>query len=688
MTGSSTDPLVIFQPSGKRGRFPRGTPILQAARSLGVPVESVCGGRGICGRCQVEVAEGRFAKHGIDSAAAHLSPRGPVEERYASKRVLLEGRRLSCAARVEGDLVIDVPAVTAGGARYVTKAADRREIVRDPAVTLAYVEVTPPDMHAPLGDADRLLAALRHDWGFGTLSVDPRVLPELQHRLRKGDWAVTACIRQPVPGGPAEVFAVWPGLHNEGYGVACDVGSTTIALHLISLLSGETVATVGSVNPQVRFGEDLMSRVSYVMMNADGQAALTGAIRAKLAELIEEACAEADVARDAVIDVVLVGNPIMHHLLLGIDPTELGQAPFALAVSDAVSVPVGELGLPVHAHAEAYVLPCVAGHVGADAAAVALAEGPHRQDEEMLIVDVGTNAEIILGNRTRILAASSPTGPAFEGAEISCGQRAAPGAIERIRIDPETFEPRFRVIGVEPWSDEPGFEEAARATGITGLCGSAIIEVVAELFLSGIASEDGVIDGALAARSTRVIEDGRTYSYVVHDGRAEGGPLITLLQTDIRAVQLAKAALYAGVKLLLARAGLERVDSIKLAGAFGTHIAPSHAMVLGLVPDCDLDRVSAVGNAAGAGARMALLNRGHRAEVQALVRRIEKVETAVEPGFQEEFVAAMALPNKRDAFPRLAERVRLPERVGRSDEDMPRRRRGGRRAMAMRGAAE
>ena len=666
-----TDPLVIFQPSGKRGRFPVGTPVLAAARELGVHVESVCGGRGICGRCRVAPEAGRFAKHGIDSSPDHLSPWGPVEARYVEKREPLPpGQRLACSARVEGDLVIDVPTVAAN--HYVTKAADARAIERDPAVTLCYVEVSEPDMHEPLGDLDRLLYALREQWGYGRIEVDPALLPVVQGVLRKGEWKVTVALHRPGD-GPARLFALWPGLRNSALGVACDIGSTTIALHLVSLLTGDTLATVGTANPQVRFGEDLMSRVSYVMMNPNGREALTTAVREAVDGLIGDACEMAGVERADVLDAVFVGNPVMHHLFLGIDPTELGQAPFALAVSDALSVPTSMLGLTTHPGTNAYILPCVAGHVGADAAAATLAEGPHRQDGQMLLVDVGTNAEIVLGNATRLVAASSPTGPAFEGAEISCGQRAAPGAIERVRIDPGTLEPRFRIIGVGPWSDEPGFAEAAAATGVTGICGSGIIEVVAEMVLAGISTPDGVI---APGDHPRVIETGRTHAYVLHDGRAEGGPLITVSQTDVRAIQLAKAALYAGIKLLMNRTGLTGVDEIRLAGAFGTHIDPVHAMVLGLVPDCELARVRSVGNAAGTGARMALLNRGHRAEIEALVRRIEKVETAIEPGFQDEFVAAMAIPNKRDAFPHLAEHVRLPVQV--ANDGGARRRGGGR----------
>jgi len=492
--------------------------------------------------------------------------------------------------------------------RWFARISDGRVIERDAAVHMCYVEVEEPDMHKPLGDLDRILVALKTEWGFDRLDVDFHLIPKVQSILRKGNWTVTAAIYQDEADERPRVIALYPGLKNEAYGIACDIGSTTIAMHLSSLLSGRTVASAGTSNPQIRFGEDLMSRVSYAMMNPDGREGMTNAVREALNGLIDRVCEEGGISRQDILDAVFVGNPIMHHLFLGIDPTELGGAPFALAVSNAVHLKSSDIGLPLNEGTRVYMLPCIAGHVGADAAAATLTEGPHRQEEMMLLVDIGTNAEIVLGNSTRTVAASSPTGPAFEGAEISCGQRAAPGAIERVRIDPVTLEPRIRVIGIEPWSDEPGFAEAAEKVRVTGICGSAIIEVIAEMYLSGIISTDGVVDGAMVAVSPRIIENGRTFSYVLH----YGDPLITVTQTDVRAIQLAKAALYAGVKLLMDKQGIDHVDRIGLAGAFGTFIDPKYAMVLGLIPDCDLSRVKAVGNAAGTGARMCLLNRGYR----------------------------------------------------------------------------
>jgi uncharacterized 2Fe-2S/4Fe-4S cluster protein (DUF4445 family) len=644
--------LVVFTPSGKRGRFPHGTQLLQAARSLGVDIDSVCGGRALCGRCQVLVMEGEFSKHGVSSQAGHLSAVSEAEQSFARRRPLPAGQRLSCSARIEGDLVIDVPPASQVHRQVVRKAAEARSITLNPVVHLHYVEVREPDMHDPAGDLQRLLEALHREWEFGPLGCDLAVLQELQQALRKGAWRVTVAVH-----GGTQVIAVWPGFHERAYGLAVDIGSTTIAAHLCDLESGEVVASSGSMNPQIRFGEDLMSRVSYSMMNPGGARQMTDAVRAALNTLAGEVAREARIDASDILELTIVGNPIMHHLLLGIDPVELGGAPFALATDGALSLHATEIGLTLHPGARVYTLPCIAGHVGADAAGMVLAERPDLSDRLTLLVDVGTNAEIVLGNKQRLLACSSPTGPAFEGAQISCGQRAAPGAIERVRIDPATLEVRFRVIGSELWSDQPGFAEAVGSGGVTGICGSGIIEVIAEMYLAGIISQDGVIDGALAARSERIVPTGRTFAYTVYRGAVP----LQITQNDVRAIQLAKAALRAGVQLLMDHMGVTEVGRIRLAGAFGSHIDVKYAMILGMIPDCDLKQVSSAGNAAGTGARIALLDAKSRPTIEELVRRIDKIETAIEPKFQEHFVAAMGIPHTTEPYTRLRQVVPLPQ---------------------------
>ncbi|MDP9066710.1 MAG: ASKHA domain-containing protein [Pseudomonadota bacterium] len=645
------DPLVVFMPSGKRGHFAVGTPLLQAARSLGVDIDSVCGGRALCGRCQILVAEGEFAKHGIVSSNASLSPFSESERRFSRRAPLAEGRRLSCSARVEADVVIDVPASSQVHRQVVRKEADARAIELSPVVRLHYVQVKEPDMQDPSGDLRRLYEALEAEWGLTDLSCDLSVLQALQPALRAASWQVTVAVH-----ATKQIIAVWPGLHQLALGLAVDIGSTTIAAHLCDLLSGEVVASAGVMNPQIRFGEDLMSRVSYSMMNPGGAAAMTAAVREALCGLALEVAKSAGVTHEDILEATLVGNPIMHHLLLGIDPVELGGAPFALAVDHSLTLRANVIDLNLHRNARIYVLPCIAGHVGADAAGMVLAERPDLGGEMTLLVDVGTNAEIVLGNRDRLLACSSPTGPAFEGAQISCGQRAAPGAIERVRIDRETLEPRFKVIGSELWSDEPIFDAAVAADSITGVCGSGIIEVVAEMYLAGIINQDGVIDGRLAARSPRIVANGRTFAYLLYQGSVE----MKITQNDVRAIQLAKAALYAGIALLMERLGIAQVDRIRLAGAFGSHIDVKYAIILGMVPDCDLAQVRSAGNAAGTGARIALLDATSRPVIEKLVRRIEKVETALEPRFQQHFVEAMAIPHKTAAYPHLRKTVDLP----------------------------
>jgi uncharacterized 2Fe-2S/4Fe-4S cluster protein (DUF4445 family) len=665
---SSADALVVFAPSGKRGRFPVGTPVLTAARRLGVDIDSVCGGRAICGRCQVTVSEGQFAKFQVTSRSTHLTGIGAEERQYAEKKSIAEGRRLACCAKLLGDCVIDVPPDSQVHRQIVRKRAEARRILVDPVVTLHYVEVAEPDMHDPSGDLRRVEQALETQWDLRGLDCDLHVLHGLQKALRQGKWKITVAVRGAAPGAlGGTIVAVWPEFHDPLSGLAVDIGSTTIAAHLCDLHTGNVVAASGVMNPQIRFGEDLMSRVSYVMMNPGGEAEMTQVVRAAIDSLAGEVARAAGIAATDIVEATVVGNPIMHHLFLGLDPTELGGAPFALAVDRAVTMRAGELGLNLHPGARVYVLPCIAGHVGADTAGVILSESPQTSDELMLVVDVGTNAEIVLGNRHRLLAASSPTGPAFEGAQVSSGQRAAPGAIERLRIDRATLEPRYKVIGCDLWSDEPGFAEATAAAGVTGICGSGIIEAIAEMYLSGILTHDGVIDGSAAARTPRVQSDGRTFSYLIR----EGEPAIRITQNDVRAIQLAKAALYAGARLLMDRYGVEQVDRIVLAGAFGSHIDTDYAMVLGMIPDCPLSKVSAAGNAAGTGARIALVNRSARAEIEAVVRRVEKIETAVEPRFQEHFVDAMAIPHKKAAYPNLAAAVKLPEPKRAATADAP-----------------
>jgi uncharacterized 2Fe-2S/4Fe-4S cluster protein (DUF4445 family) len=660
---SADGPLVIFTPSGRRGRVAAGTTLLDAARLLGVDIDSVCGGRATCGRCQVAPAFGAFTKHGITSAPDHVGPEAADEATYRAEHGLPADRRLACLARVGGDLLVDVPPESQVHRQVVRKELKVRPFELDPVLRLREVRVPDAELATPRGDLARLRDALAREWGLTDLDADLDLVRALQPALRAQAGLVTVAIRD-----DRRIAAVWPGFHERALGVAIDVGSTTIAGHLADLSTGEVLASGGAMNPQIRFGEDLMSRVSYAMLHPEGAAEMTREVRAALEKLIAGLANAAGVKRAQILELVVVGNPIMHHLLLGLDPIPLGSAPFALATDGPVETSGVALGLRVHPAARVHALPCIAGHVGADTAGVILAEQPDRIPPERtcLIVDVGTNAEIVLAAGGRLLAASSPTGPAFEGAQISSGQRAAPGAIERVRIDRETLEPRFRVIGVEPWSDAPDFDDAllAAGVGISGICGSGIVEAIAELFLAGLITADGVIDGRRSDRTDRIVPDGRTYGYRLHHD-------VLVTQNDVRAIQLAKAALYAGARLLMDEAGVETLDEVRLAGAFGSQIDPLHALILGLVPDCAPAEVRAAGNAAGAGALIALLSGAERRSIAELVRRVTKVETAVEPRFQEHFVEAMAIPHRTAPSTRLGRVVQLPARPANHDSGAP-----------------
>lgn len=671
---------VIFQPNGRQGEIPTGTTLLEAARRLGVEIESICGGHQTCRKCKVLVEEGDFAKFGITSNAAHLTPPGERETSNAAKYNFEANARMSCGCQVTGDVVIRVPEESQTRKQVVRKAAGvARAITVDAPMRLYYVELPTPELKDHRGDWERLRDELHTVHGLENLRCDLSLLRTLQPTLAAGGRAITATVWN-----DQEVIRVQPGFHDDLYGIAVDVGTTTMAAHLCHLRTGELLATASRMNPQVPYGEDLMSRVSYAMMNDDGTARMHAVIIDGLNGLITELCSEAEIAPTDVVEMVLVGNTTMHHLLLGVNPRELGGAPFSLVTHDAVDVKARDLGLKIAFGANVHIPPCEAGHVGADNVGVLVAEAPYKQEQNWLILDIGTNGELLLGNRERMLSASSPTGPAFEGAQILHGMRAAPGAIERVRIDPATLAVKYKIIGKEEWieSDETASATESDNHPITqspdlspaelrrqkrdallnptlrtaGICGSGIIEAIAELFKAGVIAPNGRFVALDHPRLRTGLGDGggKAAFVLAWAHETSSGNEVVVHSDDIRAIQLGKAALYAGAKLLMNRLELTTVDRIVLAGGFGSYIDPLHAMILGLIPDCELPHVQAVGNAAGDGARMILLDKAKRAEAQWAARWVRYVETAVEPSFQEEFVGAIDLPHASDPFPHLA----------------------------------
>lgn len=673
---------VVFQPNGRQGDVPAGTVLLEAARRLGVEIESICGGHQTCGKCKVVVEEGDFAKFGIHSDASALTAPGERETAYAAKFDFRPGERLSCACALEADCVIRVPEESQTRKQVVRKAAGvERPITVDAAMRLYYVELPSPHLKDHRGDWQRLQDELRAVHGLDGLSIDLAALRALQPALAAAGRAVTITVWERGEAGK-EVVRVQPGFHDAIYGIAVDVGTTTMAGSLCHLRSGEIVGSASRMNPQVPYGEDLMSRVSYAMMNADGTQRMNAAIIAGLNEMVEEMCEEAGISPADVVEIVLVGNTTMHHILLGVNPRELGGSPFSLVTHAALDVKARDLGLRLAPGANVHIPPCEAGHVGADNVGVLVAEAPYNQDANLLILDIGTNGEILLGDRRRVLSASSPTGPAFEGAQIVHGMRAAPGAIERVRVDPGTLAVAYRIIGREEWmqspdlpaGDPPAVEEkaptaedarAARqrkrdallnpALKAAGICGSGIIEAIAELFKAGVIAPNGRFVEIDHPRLRTGLGDGggKAEFVLAWAHESSSGRDIVVHSDDIRAIQLGKAAMYAGTRLLMQRLGLEEVDRVVLAGGFGSYIDPLHAMILGLIPDCELERVQAVGNAAGDGARMILLDKNKRAEAAWAARWVTYIETAVEPSFQEEFVGALDIPHASAPFPHL-----------------------------------
>jgi uncharacterized 2Fe-2S/4Fe-4S cluster protein (DUF4445 family) len=690
---------IILQPSGRRGQVDEGKSVREAARDLGVEIESICAENATCGKCIVVIEEGRFEKYNIDSKRENVSPVTPAEAAYFKRRPnLLKSKgwevgqvRLSCQCKVQGDVLINVPEESRGNKQIVRKSATQREIEIKPSIRKYLVAMTPPNLERPVADWERLAKGLETSMGlirrgeenlprWHELKIDYACLRTLSETLREANWKVTVSVWQ-----DKEVIQVQPGLVEESYGAAVDIGSTTIALYLCDLRTGEILAAESEMNPQIVYGEDVMSRIQYTIEHEDGLEKLHKAVIDTLNKLLKQAVRTAnkslrarsakqppddedastslsanvnrnDITLNDILEMVLVGNSTMHHLVLNLPPRDLGRAPFVPAIHHSLDIKARELGFNINASGNIHILPTIASFIGADTSGVILAEEPHKQDENWLIIDIGTNAELVLGNKKRLVSTSTPTGPALEGAHVEYGMRAAPGAMERVHIDEVTLEPKYKVIGIEGWNTD----HAKFKGHVKGICGSAIIDAVAELFRVGIVDSrgkfirrGGVTPPLLGSR--RIREGANGWEYVIAWAEETSiGRDIPITQQDVRQIQLAKAALFTAARTLLKRSNLETPDKIILAGGFGSFIDKEKAMLIGLIPDCELEKVYAVGNSAGDGARIALLNVEKRKEIESVTRKVERFELPTDPEFQNQFMLATSFPHMSEPFPHIA----------------------------------
>ncbi|HHW44912.1 MAG TPA: DUF4445 domain-containing protein [Desulfotomaculum sp.] len=635
---------VIFQPSGRRGKVEHGLTLLEAARELGVDIESVCGGVKVCGKCKVKIEEGFFEKFGIESYMSHLSALQEEEKEFLTEGEIADNYRLACCCEVLGDVLVFVPEESRGAKQVVLETGKERHFKLDPAVRKYYVEMAAATLEDHRGDYERLREALHEKYDLpADLEIDYHVLRDLPGVVREGQWKVTATVWN-----NREIIRVEPGLKETLIGLAVDIGTTTVAAYLCDLRTGEVLVVDSMMNPQVRYGEDVLSRITYSMMNDDGLEKMHKAIVEGLNTLAQRMTEKIGLSPADIADMTLVFNTAMQHIALCIDPKFLGRSPFAPGTKSSRNIKARDLGINICRAAMVHTLPVESGFVGPDNVAVLIAEEPYREKEKIrLVIDIGTNGEIDLGNEKRLLCTSCATGPALEGAQIKFGMRAAPGAIEKIRINPETLEVTYKVIGQEQWYPE------IKKTEAKGICGSGIIDIMAQLFLSGVINKSGRFNMKIDHPRVRKGEDGKPEFVVAWAEETSIGKDITFTQGDVRAVQLAKAALYVGARYLMERLGVDKVDSVTLAGAFGSYIDRESAMVIGMFPDCALEDVVAVGNAAGDGAKLALLDVGKREEAAWIARQVEFVETAIEPDFQNRFAAAMALPHSTDKFPHI-----------------------------------
>lgn len=625
---------VKFLPEGKRSIVPEGSSVVLAAQRAGVDLAMICGGKGYCGKCVVEVVEGK------------VNPPTEQEKKRISEDKLAKNYRLACQLVVQGNLTINVPDQSRIGKQRLVIMGREPPIPLKPNVKKVYVEIKPPSLEDPRGDDLRVIETLSK-LGFNHVSIDHAIMKKMPRVLREGGWKVTLTILD-----GQEVINVQKGDRTkELYGVAVDIGTTKLAAFIVDLLDGGIIFADGIMNPQIRYGEDVISRIGYASQSEENLREIQEAIIGGINHLIDKGLKEAGIKEEDLYELVVVGNTAMHHLFLGLDVRALGLSPYAPVVGRSYNVRARDLGVKINPSGNIHTLPNVAGFVGADAIADILASRIHEKEKLTLLMDVGTNTEVVLGCREGLWSCSTASGPAFEGAHIKCGMRAASGAIEKLKIR-EDFDVEYTTID----------GEKAR-----GICGSGIIDAVAEMLRTGVIDMAGkiVLSGHKRIREGN---EGREFVLVFKEETATGKEDIVISQDDVREVQKAKAAMYAGYMTLMRKSGFKKEDlsEIIIAGAFGNYIDPENARIIGMIPELPISNISFLGNTAGSGARMCLKSLDNRREAEYVAGRINYVELAAEPIFEEEYINAMYMPHSRlEDFPEVVNGVKAPRTVRR-----------------------
>ncbi|MCX7965954.1 MAG: ASKHA domain-containing protein [Syntrophorhabdaceae bacterium] len=615
---------IVFLPFGKKVKVNKEEYVLKVARRSNIPIESICGGKGKCGKCRIKI----LSRQGFSDVTEQ-------EKKLFTEKELSDGIRLACLTRIEGNLKVEILKENTVGDFVRDKTEIKRQMDLHPAICQYYIEIPPPSLSDNESDIEKIKRILKERYNVSVSKVDPFCFKDRPSLLRKENWKINTVVWN-----DEEMLDIRPKEKKGLYGIAVDIGTTTIGAYLMSLKYGSCLSSGSILNPQIKFGQDIMTRIDFIAKNGmKGLMDLNKTLIKSLNNLIDRLSNKAGISKEDIFEATVVGNTVMHHIFLKINPSGLGVSPFTPYLSSSITLKAKDLGIKIHPAGNIYVLPVKGGFVGADCIGVVLALKPYLYFENYLIIDIGTNGEIVVGDRKRLVCVSCATGPALEGAHVKFGMRADRGAIERIYIDPKTRDVKYTVIG---------------NTKPKGICGSGVIDAVSELFKWGIIDNSGRFKKDIYTERLRKTS-GKTEFVIAHADETAIGRDITITQEDVRNIQFAKAAIYAGAKILLNYIGIERPKRVMLAGAFGNYIDIKNAYTIGMFPFSKISEIVPVGNAAGEGAVCALLNRKEREEAENITKKLEYIELTLRSEFQKEFLDALYIPHRKDTFPDMGE---------------------------------